>query len=195
MSKRLRTFVALRCGRAVAARLRRESERLAALEGAFRAPRTDDYHLTVQFLGDTAEEDLPALGRALEAAAASTAPLEVVYGGLGAFPSAQRARVVWVGMQAPQRPEALADLAGAVGQALEPLGYPPEARAFHPHITLGRLRRRPGPALVSAVEEGERLALGHETLSDLKLILSDPGDRGYRYIDLTTVELGSPGRT
>ncbi len=34
------------------------------------------------------------------------------------------------------------------------------------------------------------LDLGGEMLSEVKLILSDPSQRPYHYIDLTTVELG-----
>ncbi len=190
MSRVRRTFVALRCSASLARRLRRVCEHLAETDAAFRAPTTDDFHVTVQFLGDTDEDDLAGIGRALEEAARTVAPLDLVYRGLGAFPEPERARIVWVGAEAPDAPDALERLAGAVGQGLAPLGYPPESRRFHPHVTLGRVRRRPSPALVEAVRAGRDRELGHEGVSDLKLILSEPGDRGYRYIDLTTVALG-----
>ncbi|MHC5011127.1 MAG: RNA 2',3'-cyclic phosphodiesterase [Planctomycetota bacterium] len=191
MARPLRTFVAFSCDAGVCKRLRRQAERLGDLERVFRAPATDDFHLTLQFLGDTEEQDVPAIGRALRAAAAAAEPVAVRYGGLGAFPNAARARVVWAGVSEVEAPGALSDLARAVGRELRPLGFPPESRRYHPHVTLGRLRGRPGPALVEAVEAGRDLDLGQEVLSDLKLILSDPSGGRYRYINLTTVVLGA----
>jgi RNA 2',3'-cyclic 3'-phosphodiesterase len=191
MPRRLRTFVALRCSAPVSRRLRAEADRLAALDAGFHAPRTDAFHLTLQFLGETESAGIPAISRALaEAAHAVPGPLEVAYGGLGAFPVPARARVVWAAARTPEAPGVLGDLAQAVGAALGPLGFPPEARAFHPHVTLGRLRRRPSAPLAAAVEAGREADLGAEVVSDLKLILSDPSGGAYRYIDLTTVGLG-----
>ncbi len=191
MRQRLRTFVALRCGRGIVRRLREETDRLEAVDRVFRGPPTDDFHLTLHFLGETDERDLGELGRALASVAAASAPIFATYRGLGAFPTPARARVVWVGLASDLQPDPLVGLAGAVGEALGELGYPPEARAFKPHVTIGRLRGRPGEPLVEAIEAGADLQLGQEILSDLKLILSDPGDRGYRYIDLTTAKLGA----
>ena len=169
--------------------MRRWSDRLAAIDAALRAPRTDDFHLTVQFLGNTAEEDVPAIGRALQEAASELVAFDVRYRGLGAFPEPARARVVWAGAEEIEPAGRLARLAEVVGEALEPLGHAPERRAWHPHVTLGRVRRRPSPALVAAVEAASEEDLGEDRVSELKLILSAPGNRGYRYIDLTTVEL------
>jgi hypothetical protein len=56
-------------------------------------------------------------------------------------------------------------------------------------VTLARVRGRPSPRVLEALEAAGDLDLGGETLSELKLILSDPGHRPYHYIDLTTVEL------
>jgi len=189
MPRPLRTFVAVRCAPHVVRALRRWGDRLAALDDALRAPRTDDYHLTVQFLGNTAEEDVPAIAKALEEAVADLPAFDVRYRGLGAFPTPERARVVWAGVEEVEPAGRLARLSELVGTALEPLGHAPEHRAWHPHVTLGRVKRRPSPALVAAVEAAEAEDLGEDRVSELKLILSAPGNRGYRYIDLTTIEL------
>ena len=162
--------------------------------GGVHAPKSDEFHLTVQFLGETDESDVAAIGRALEAATAPLSPFELRYGGLGAFPSPERARVVWAAATEIETPpgQGLQALAAAIGGRLGALGYPPEARRLHPHVTLGRVRGRPPPALVDAIEAGKDLDLGREWVSELKLILSQPGDRGYRYIDLTTAMFEGP---
>ena len=185
----LRTFVAIRCGAEVAARLRREAERLARKDEALRIGAVEDLHLTVQFLGDTREEDLMPVSRALAQAAAASRPVDARYVGLGAFPEAGRARVVWAGIR-EEPAGALRALARDVGARLGPLGFPPEARDWSAHVTLGRVKGPPSPGLVRAIEAGADLDLGEETLSDLKLILSRPEEGRYHYIDLTTVPLG-----
>ncbi len=191
MGHTLRTFVAIRCPPDVCGRLREEAERLVRLEGALKAPRTDDFHITVQFLGHTDEADVVPIGKALARAAALCDPFEIAYEGLGAFPTPARARVLWAGARELEGAGDLSFLAEAVGEELEGVGFYAEKRAFHPHVTLGRLRGRPGPALVEAVEAGGATPFGTDWVSELKLILSEPGNRGYSYIDLTTVDLGT----
>ena len=191
MGHTLRTFVAVRCSEHVCARIRETAERLRRLDGALRPPRTDDFHVTLQFLGDTNEADVVPIGKALQDALTAVSPFAVAYGGLGAFPTPARARVVWAAARELESPSgAFAALAGAVGAGLDALGFPPERRAFHPHVTLGRVRRRPSAELVAAVEAAQDLDLGRDEVSEVKLILSDPGSRGYSYVDLTTVALG-----
>jgi 2'-5' RNA ligase len=189
----VRTFVGLRCGRAVRERMHALATDLARDDRALKVPPIQDLHVTVQFLGDTPQEDLAPLGEALREAASAVPPIEVTYGGLGAFPNAQRPRVLWAGVREPEGQDLLPALARAVGRSLQGLGYRPERRAFHAHVTLVRVHRRPGPAVFQALEAARgdcgHPAFGTEILSDLRLILSDPGNRPYHYIDLTTVPL------
>jgi 2'-5' RNA ligase len=94
----------------------------------------EQWHITLQFLGNAA--DIDAVTDALQRleVRAGTAQL----GGAGAFPSARRATVLWLGLC--EGSELLTALATAVGERLTPLGHPPETRRFHPHLTLGRCK-------------------------------------------------------
>ena len=189
----VRTFVGLRCGPSARARLHAAAARLAEGDHALKLQAVEDLHITLQFLGATPQEDLAMLGRALEEAAAGFAPLEVTYRGLGAFPHPERPRVIWAGVEEPDGGDRLADLARAIGRAMRAVGYRPEKRAFHAHVTVARVHSRPGAraleALVPPPAGPPPLDLGGEILSDLKLMLSDPGNYPYHYIDLTTVPL------
>jgi 2'-5' RNA ligase len=94
-------------------------------------------HLTIEFLGDQPDDALPGLRDALTGAAASHAPVTLALRGLGAFPNLRAPRIVWMGVEPDPNLELLQhDLAGAC----EALGYERDARAFRPHITLGRAR-------------------------------------------------------
>lgn len=97
--------------------------------------RREQWHLTLQFLGNRVD---------LDEVSAALAPLavgagEVRLGGAGAFPSDRRGRVLWIGVS--EGGPLLAQLAASVGVLLAPVGYEPEARPFHPHLTLARLAR------------------------------------------------------
>lgn len=186
----MRTFVGLRCGRPIRKRLHAAAEALAAGDRTLRVPAIEDLHTTLHFLGNTQQTELGRIGTALAEAAATVPPFDVTYTGLGAFPSADRPRVLWAGVQDDSGEGHLERLALAVGEALDVIGFPPERRRFHAHVTLARVRGRPSEPVFRALEAREPQDWGSETLSELKLILSDPAHRPYHYIDLTTVELG-----
>jgi 2'-5' RNA ligase len=97
------------------------------------------YHITLKFLGWTRPEAVAALGDRVGAALASARELEFETRGLGAFPSAERARVVWAGVD-PGGAARLRDLAERTERAAAELGFAREKRAFHPHVTLARLK-------------------------------------------------------
>lgn len=97
--------------------------------------RREQWHVTVQFLGDHADPD--AVADALHGVDAKPGVAQL--GGGGAFASARRASVAWVGLALGR--DVLAAIAAAVGDRLRPIGYEPEARAFHPHVTVARGRR------------------------------------------------------
>jgi len=94
------------------------------------------YHLTLQFLGPLAR--LAPVVAALAAVAGEQAPFTFRLGGAGAFPKPGRARVVWIGAAAGG--DELTRLAGVVGAALAPVGYEPDRKELHPHLTLARLK-------------------------------------------------------
>jgi 2'-5' RNA ligase len=81
---------------------------------------------------------LDALERIIVAEAAGHPAFEIGAGGLGAFPSTKKPRIVWVAVQAPAE---LITLQRAIDHATARLGYPSENRPFSPHLTIGRVSR------------------------------------------------------
>ena len=117
------------------------SARTLPSEDRVRWIRPENVHLTLKFLGDVREENLDGLRAALGEVCAGYAPFDVVLAGLGAFPSARRAKVLWAGVGAGSYQ--LRSLATDVDAALAPLGFEHEKRPYVPHLTLGRVRGRP----------------------------------------------------
>jgi len=100
-------------------------------------------HLTIKFLGNISTDQIPKITGIMKTAAAKVPPLELKLGGLGMFPSEHRPRVIWVALDGNTEP--LAKMQRDIEQALAPLGFPPENRAFTPHLTLGRVRDNATP--------------------------------------------------
>ncbi len=126
------------------------------------------WHLTLQFLGrvDDTDELVDALRWGLHGAH----PFALALGGAGAFPSIERASVVWIGLDEGE-PE-LARLADAVTRATEPLGYEPDQHEFTAHLTIARAQRaRPLASLVDALGDGPVGPLWH--VNEVLLMESD----------------------
>jgi 2'-5' RNA ligase len=94
-------------------------------------------HLTLKFYGEVAPERLEVIEEAVRFAGRGTGPLALRLDELGAFPSAARPRVLWVGIDAPP---ALALLQDRIERGGEAIGFPPEGKPFQAHVTLGRVR-------------------------------------------------------
>jgi RNA 2',3'-cyclic 3'-phosphodiesterase len=120
------------------------------LEARWVAP--EQRHVTVRFLGAVDADAIDLVGVGVAAAAGSVAPVETRLAGLGAFPSERRARVLWAGID--DAAGRLAAIAAALDAALVPR-FPPEPRAFRPHLTLARIDpplRLPDGVVTATVE-------------------------------------------
>lgn len=96
-----------------------------------------NYHVTLAFLGWTGVETIGRVCDALAEAVAGEGRMTFRTARLGAFPALDHASVLWAGIEDGA---ALTRLARSIGAAMAGLGFPEEARPFHPHVTIARLR-------------------------------------------------------
>jgi 2'-5' RNA ligase len=159
--------------------------------GRVRWVRLDGLHLTLRFLGGTAEEHLVALSRAVDAAAAGSAAFEVAIDGAGAFPSPARPRALWLAIVAGS--EALADLAVRLDEAVVGEGWPHDDRPFRAHLTLARTDGvRAGPMAAKELA-ASATGLNERFLADrIVLFRSHLGGGPARYEPLHEARLGGP---
>jgi 2'-5' RNA ligase len=94
-------------------------------------------HLTLKFLGDTAEDEIPLIIRELQVSLSEYHAFSVKLKGIGVFRNMHDPRVLWVGMEAYQELSAMRD---ELEEVLERLGYKKEDKAFSPHLTLARIK-------------------------------------------------------
>jgi 2'-5' RNA ligase len=189
----IRSFVAIDLPDAVKDELRAVSEQLDGQVpgGSVRWTRVSGIHLTLKFLGDVDEANLPEIEGTLAQVGQRHAPFTISVGGVGCFPNLKNPRVVWVGIQ--DETGILLALQRDVEKSLAPLGFEREKRAFHPHLTLGRTRRgiwssdqRRIGEIIAGAEVGE---LGHIRAESFGLIRSDLRPDGAVYTPLDVFPL------
>lgn len=110
----------------------------------------DDYHITLQFLGDTDKEDIPAIIKALKEVGRECMPFQLSLEDFGTFGVPASPRVLWAGVSGEL--EKLHQLQQAVVSATLPLGYTAEKRDYKPHLTLARKYRGNTPFDAKIIE-------------------------------------------
>lgn len=146
----------------------------------------DGWHLTLAFLGAVPAASVAEVAATVSDVARAHEPMVCSAGGLGAFPSASRARVAWYGVADPDA--RLASLATDLARALG-LDVP---ERFHPHVTLARARGAPADLrgwLGAAVAPD-----GEIDIDGVHVMRSHLGRGPARYETLASIPLGVHAR-
>jgi 2'-5' RNA ligase len=184
----MRLFVAVSVGDQVRDAAARARSRIEAGLGKLRGepPRivwvsAQGLHLTLRFLGEQPDERVPAMVAAIREPL-PIPPFTVTWQGLGAFPSPRHPRAIWVGVTDGARELGVLEreISGRVGSLL-PGEDATEAKPFHPHLTLARVKtdsnRVNWPAILAdAAVTGVASPITHVTLYRSRGL---PGGAGY----------------
>lgn len=147
-------------------------------------------HLTLMFLGDVPVSDLGRVQDTLSRAVQEYGPFDIQLGGLGAFPSPRKPRVIWIGVEFPP---VLKEIYHRVQLDIGGLGYPRDDRPFSPHLTVGRVSPKAAAAEIdnlSQVIQNTRVGvIGNATIDSVHLYRSDLGAGGAVYTRLFSTNL------
>lgn len=160
-------------------------------DDGWRWVRADGLHLTLRFYGETSGDLVPTLVERVRGAAAAVAPFDLAASGWGAFPNAARPRVLWAGVVGAV--DDVAALAQRVESDARELGFPPEARRFHPHVTLARAREGRGHPRLPGLPDPRTPFFGPLPARELVLFESHLGPSGARYEPVARAALGEGG--
>jgi 2'-5' RNA ligase len=138
--ERWRVFLAIEIPDAVREALTGPLAALQPLHESIRTNPTERMHLTLHFLGHLPRPVVEQLQPALAAVVSRHQRFRLAVQGVGAFPAMTRPRVLWGGIAGADLPR-LNALHGELGEALRTGGVRVEGERFHPHLTLGRVRR------------------------------------------------------
>jgi len=134
----VRLFVAVDPPADVREHLRSHTGPLRDAMPGWRWAPPEQWHLTLAFLGEVADERVVELTRRMGLAARRHEPFDLRLAGLGAFANARRAKVLWAGVEGDRA--ALKALAGSVSAGARRAKIDVDERRYRPHLTMGRRR-------------------------------------------------------
>jgi len=151
----------------------------------------DSIHLTLNFLGEVPPATLKNAQQAMLQAVIEQQPFELTIDKLGAFPSLEYPRIIWIGLN--DKLSKLKSLQIKLEQKLLHTGLALEEREFCPHLTLARIsneasyaEKRELSRALSAITITSQKSFSVQTIS---LIQSRLTPRGTLYNTLFSAEL------
>lgn len=133
-----RTFIAVALGEQAQNTLKATIRGLADALPSVRFVDPASIHLTLAFLGELDDARLALAHEATATAAREHEPFELAVDGLGVFGARRAPRVIWAGVSGAI--DRLLAVQHRLAVELAARGFPPEERAYSPHLTLARVR-------------------------------------------------------
>ena len=97
-------------------------------------------HLTLHFFGPIHAREIELIDASSKKVASLFPPLELSIGTVGAFPNLERPDIIWLGVG--EKTGSLLSLQKAIYGEAQTLGFRTDTRPFHPHATIGRVKRK-----------------------------------------------------
>jgi 2'-5' RNA ligase len=129
----MRLFIALDLDATIREKIARFLDGVRGFSPDARWVRPESLHVTLKFIGQMPDENLPQVISTLQQIKANA--FEIHIAGYGFFPTHKAPRVFWIGIQAESQ---LPSLAATIDDQMAKLGVPREEHPFSPHLTLAR---------------------------------------------------------
>ena len=127
-------------------------------------------HVTMRFLGQVTAPMAHALKEMLGSVLANFHTFELEVSGLGTFPSPERPRIIWAGLN--EGSEHLERLYKLISDRLISAGFNIDEKPFKSHVTLGRIKRGNSDALSAFIAENNT-SFGTSVVRNLYCYRSD----------------------
>ena len=134
----LRVFLAVELSSDLSQKVAELQQQLRATLPTVNWVRPGAIHLTLKFLGYVAPAMVEQLLTAIEPIRKSQTSIMLEIQDLGVFPHIRCPRILWIGCTGDL--PSLLNLVSQIEGAMEPLGFPLEEKAYHPHLTLARIK-------------------------------------------------------
>jgi 2'-5' RNA ligase len=174
-----------RCAEA-SATLERRLNQLRRFEARWVAP--ENLHVTLWFLGELKDQTTERVAETLRTPW-RVGSFQMTIRGAGAFPPFGPARIIWFGVS--EGGDALGRAYVELAERFAPLGYQPERRSYHPHLTVGRVKDADRLASRQArdILREFPVSAGSQHVAAITLFRSHLSPRGSRYEALLRVPL------
>lgn len=187
MSELHRTFIAVEVVPQLQQAIAQTEQQLEEAGAKLRWTKPANLHFTLRFLGEIPLAQVAKAKIATREAAVGVQPFTIELATLGAFPSVQRPRVVWVGVGEGR--EAMQALTERLDERLGHYRFPIETRPFQLHLTLARVRDgREWGGLVRALGQFKDTVVGSQAVDKILVMRSELSPKGPTYIRVEEVE-------
>lgn len=185
----IRSFIAIPLSDEIAQAAKKMVLRLKDSGDGIKWVPTDNLHLTLKFLGDVYNTEIPKVCDVVKQIFHTRNPFELQFQGAGGLPSIERARVIHAGVTDPT--EQLTSIVSQLEIQLAKLGFKPEPRDYQPHLTLGRARaRRANQDVIDRVAREHQTVLGTMVVEEVQVIASFLDKHGPTYQIMDSIDLG-----
>jgi RNA 2',3'-cyclic 3'-phosphodiesterase len=186
----IRCFLAIELPEAIRRKIEEVQKELKLSHADVRWVNPQNIHLTLKFFGNIDESRIDPIGKSLEGLIQTTPSFSLSIRGMGSFPHLKKPRVIWMGLN--EGKEVLVALQKRVDEGLKKIGFEPEERDFHPHLTLGRAKSDRGrDELIGRMEKYQEEEFGNFRAERFVLFKSELRPSGPIYTRLRELKLGS----
>jgi len=185
----IRSFLAIELPKPILRKIEEVQGDLRSIHADVRWVNPEKIHLTLKFFGNIEESRIDPIFKSIEEPIQNIPPFSLKVRGVGAFPHLKNPRVIWMGLVDER--EILTSFQKQIEIQLEKIGFQPEDRPFHPHLTLGRMKSSRGKEeLVGRMERHKEEEFGDLKVERVVLFKSDLKPSGPIYSSLKEMKLG-----
>ena len=151
----------------------------------------DKLHITLKFLGDTEISMNDDIIRIIEDVTDDIAPFEILIGDMGAFPSSNYIKVVWLGVESSG---ILEKISKRLNESLKSMGFKKE-KGFKGHLTLARVKSaRDKNKIIKMLKAKRDEHVLNMPVSGINLMKSTLTPKGPIYEVVRTIAIGNKSR-
>jgi 2'-5' RNA ligase len=185
----IRSFLAIEIPRAIQKKIEEVQKDLRSSYADVRWVNPEKIHLTLKFFGSIEESRIEPIVHLIEGPVQNKSSFFLKVQGVGAFPNLKNPRVIWMGLVDGK--EVLTHFQKQLEEELKKIGFEPEERVFHPHLTLGRTKSSKGrEELIGRIERHQEEEFGIFQVEKIILFKSDLRPTGPIYTSLRELKLG-----
>ena len=139
MNDTIRSFIAIKLPDDIKSQIEFYLAELRDFVPKLKWVKKDSLHITLKFLGNQPPQKVENVIRTLLPLKDHSKPFEIKIKDIGAFPNQNKARIIWLGIEAKPR-ELFFQVHNWIEDQLEKIGFEKEQRKFSPHLTLARIK-------------------------------------------------------
>ena len=188
---KIKTFLSIHPSQRVTNNIVSVIQKMAARSNAYNWAKPEDLHVTVNFVGEILDREVPEFCKAVKDFMQTQAfePFEMSLCGVKAFPTNEQPRTIY--LAADEGKDALMYMNRELTKLIQDWGFNKDKNKFVPHVTLGRLRRgnRPDEVIQESLHRLRNHDSGFFNVDEIKVNSSYMDTSGPTYTPMATFKL------